>query len=341
MKALTLLLTLLALCSCASTKEASVSDTANTFISSLSEDQKKLALMEFDTKERHNWTFLPTKFTKTKMRKGFRIKDMSEEQLKKTFDIVKAITSEAGFNKSIAIMEYETIMSILEKNPVMRDSKKYFISIFGTTAKEGRWALRYEGHHLCLNFTIEDDEIISATPLFLGVNPGRVIDNAGTNHKVGTRLLAVQEDLGFELIKSFSAEQKKAAVVSKGNPETMRSYDAAPVPMKKAGVAVKNFTKEQKAIFKKLLYTFTQTVEKGFAQESNYELDAEMEKMYFSWYGNTEDVKIPHSFIIDGPVSYIRFSNWATDSLKTKANHIHSLWRNRVKDFGYKIEMSK
>jgi hypothetical protein len=335
-----MLLSVLFLCSCAAPKEDSLAKEANEFIGTLSDAEKKKTLYSIDDEERHNWSFLPGKFLKKKKRFGFRIKDMTPEQREKTFDIVKAVTSKVGFDRVMVIMEYETIMRVLEKNPEMRDSDKYFITLFGTPGP-GRWALRYEGHHLCLNFTIEDGEIISATPFFFGVNPGRVINNGGTKHPVGFRLLEKQDDLGLKLLQSFSAEQKKAAIVSTGNPKGMRSYEASPIPMKKSGIAVKNLTMEQKAIFRKILHTFTENAENGFATESNLEFETEIEKMYFSWYGNTDDFKKPHSFIIDGPVSYIRFSCWAKDSLKTEANHIHMLWRSRVKDFGYNLPKSK
>jgi hypothetical protein len=337
MKVLSLILVLAFVCSCAIQKSSSIADPANKFIASLSEAEKKVTLIDYNDKERHNWTFLPTRFLPSKSRRGFEIKHMSDAQLQMCFDVLGTITSKVGYERAMVIMEYETIMRILEKNPGMRDSKRYFLSLFGTPGT-GRWGIRYEGHHLCLNFVIEDDEILSATPFFFGVNPATVIKNGGTKHKVGTRLLAKQEDLAFKLITSFSAEQKKAAVVSEGNPKSMRSYEASPLPMKKAGIAVKNLTKEQKETFKMLLHTFTENAESSFAAESNFEFEAEMDKMYLSWYGNTMDLKIPHSFIIDGPVTFIRFSNWATDSLKTKANHLHSLWRNRAKDFAYKIE---
>jgi hypothetical protein len=311
--------------------KTNAADTANALIVTMNSDQKKLAVMDYNSKDRHNWHFFPLE-----TRKGFMIKDMSVAQRELTVNLLGQVLSKVGLERALAVMDLEKVLKALENNSPKRDSEKYYLTLFGTP-NQGLWGISYEGHHLSLNFVIDGDELVSATPLFYGINPAKVIKNGGTGAIVGSRLLNKQEDLALKFFNSLTAEQKKVALVSTGEPPEMVGYNANPGPMKKEGISVKKFTAEQKNEFTAILHTFTENAEKGFAEESNYEFNAELDDMYFAWYG-TGELDKAHSFRIEGPATFIEFHNYQEDSLKTKANHIHSLWRNRTKDFGYNLK---
>ena len=72
-------------------------------------------------------------------------------------------------------MSLEQILRELEKGsgPV-RDPELYYLTIFGKPEDRGTWGWRIEGHHLSLNFALEDGKIVAATPAFFGSNPGEV-----------------------------------------------------------------------------------------------------------------------------------------------------------------------
>ena len=324
-----LLITAFCLCSCTSVSTSSA-DTANSFIATLNPAQKKLAVMNYDSKERHNWHFFPLK-----TRKGFMVKNMSKQQQTLTLDLLGKLLSKVGLERTLAVMDLETVLYNLENKAAKRDSKKYYLTLFGTPG-QGFWGVSYEGHHLSLNFVINGEELVSATPLMYGVNPAKVVNTGGTKFKLGSRLLAEQEDLAFELFHSLNAEQMKVALVSKGAPPAMKGYNANPGPRQKIGLSTQKLDAKQKALLVKIFHTFTESAEKSFAEESNYEFKTEFDDMYFAWYG-TGKLETAHSFRIEGPETYIIFHNFQEDSLGN-VNHIHSLWRNRTKDFGYNIK---
>ena len=76
--------------------------------------------------------------------------------------------------------------------------------VFGRPGDD-RWAWRFEGHHLSVTMTVVDG-VVSPAPMFLGANPARV-DLAG---RPVLRPLAVEEDMGRELLLALSPERPRA-----------------------------------------------------------------------------------------------------------------------------------
>src|SRR5262249_49813701 len=119
--------------------------------------------------------------------------------------------SRSGAIKATTIMSLEAILKELEqgRGPV-RDPELYFLSIFGTPSNKSRWGWRVEGHHLSLNFVIDDAKITSATPTFFGANPAEIRQGP----RQGLRTLALIEDTALRLLQAFDTDQQKVAVVS-------------------------------------------------------------------------------------------------------------------------------
>ena len=94
--------------------------------------------------------------------------------------------------------------------PRGRDPLLYFVRFFGSPSSTGTWSWRLGGHHLSLNFTIIDGVLSGATPLFFGADPA----SAPLLGPHPLRPLAGVEDLGRELTRSLSDEQRGLAIVS-------------------------------------------------------------------------------------------------------------------------------
>src|SRR5436309_5857504 len=182
---------------------------AEKFLDSLDKEKREKATFAFDDKERTNWAFTPQQDKeKRPTRKGLPLVEMSEEQKKAAFDLLRAGTSPEGAKKATTIMSLENILHDLEKNGAMvRNPGWYFFTVFGPPSKTGKWGWRVEGHHLALNFVIDGGKVASATPAFFGANPAVVHDGS----RKGLRTLPEAEDLAKELFKSLDDDQKKAA----------------------------------------------------------------------------------------------------------------------------------
>src|SRR5262249_39923498 len=231
-----------------------MADAAQKFLDSLTAEQKAKATFTFDDKERTNWIFVPVQDKDRKPgRKGLRLEEMTEDQKKTVLELLKTGTSESGFKQAVTIMSLEAVLHDLEKNGAMvRNPGWYFISIFGTPAKTGKWGWRIEGHHMSLNFTVADGKVQSATPAFFGANPAE----CKLGDRKGERVLPEIEDLARELVKSLDDEQKKAALQPKhfGEPTDKSVSEKVGRPV---GLAATKMSAEQKATLTKLLKAYT------------------------------------------------------------------------------------
>ena len=63
-----------------------------------------------------------------------------------------------------------------------------------------------KGHHVSLNFTVVNRELISPNPSFFGSNPAEVPEG----EKKGLRVLSAEEDMARQLLGSLNATQKRS-----------------------------------------------------------------------------------------------------------------------------------
>ena len=152
---------------------------ASKFLATLSGESKARAVFAFDDPERLNWHYIPLEDKKTgkSTRKGLPLEAMTPEQRSAAMDLVKAGTSESAFAKATNIFDFENMLREQEKGTEWtRNAGWYFVSVFGTPSADGRWGWKIEGHHVALNFVVDHDKVISATPAFFGTNPAEVKD---------------------------------------------------------------------------------------------------------------------------------------------------------------------
>src|SRR5262245_53248110 len=186
---------------------------AQKFVESLTPEQKKIALFDFDNAERTNWHFVPLQDKDKKpTRKGLRLQEMNAKQKELALALVAAGTSETGNKQATTIMSLESILKVLEKNGAnVRDPEWYFFTIFGTPGKTGKWGWRVEGHHLSINYTLEGSQVVTETPFFFGANPATV----KSGPKQGMKVLGPAQELAARLFDSLDAAQKKVAEQAK------------------------------------------------------------------------------------------------------------------------------
>jgi hypothetical protein len=296
---------------------------AERFLVSLSKDQVAKATYSFDAPERLDWHFIP------RPRKGLPIKELSSEQRALAFGLIQSGTAASGFLKVTTIMSLEAILRELEKGsgPV-RDPELYFLTIFGTPTNRGRWGWRVEGHHLSLNFVLEDGEIISATPAFFGSNPAEVRQGP----RQGLRTLADRDDRALRLLQALDDTQKKAAIYSSEAPREIRDVNpphAQPVTDPAVGVAYADMTGDQRTMLRALFESYAQDMTEEVASAWLGEIRrAGFGSIKFTWAGPADRSR-PHAYRVQGPTFLIEFNN-----TQNGANHIHSVWRNMLGDFG-------
>jgi len=189
---------------------ARMAEAANDLLAGLDAEQRAAATWPAGDEERRRWFYTPTDHG------GLGLDEMDGIQQRLTHRLVATGLSTPGYVTTSTIMGLENVLDHTEGwtqrfgRPRGRDPQQYRIAVFGRPGPTGPWGWRLGGHHVSINVTLHDGSVVAMTPLFLGADPA-------SSPLLGPhplRPLAGAEDLGRELVRSLSAEQRPRAVLS-------------------------------------------------------------------------------------------------------------------------------
>jgi Protein of unknown function (DUF3500) len=317
----------------------SMAEAATKFLATLSTDQRAKAAIAYDDKQRTDWHFIPKP---DGAREGLRVRDMDPEQRKAAHALLKTALSEAGYTKATKIMELEGLLNELEKSKggkQIRDTERYFFTVYGAPTPEAKWAFSVEGHHLSLNFVVEKGRVASTTPSAFGANPAIVMNENVPSIRKGTRVLAKEETLGIDLYNSLTADQKKEAVIADKLPGEVRAA-GAPQPATDApkGILAEKLSGQQRGILQSLIDEYANSFPPDVAKDRLEAVKKDgPDKIYFGWSGSEKQGQGRY-YCVQGPSFQIEFINVQPDSAGNPANHIHSVWRDMRGDFAIPLK---
>jgi len=298
---------------------------ASVFLQTLSENQRAKIQFGFNEEERYNWHYIP------KSRKGLTLNEMTGQQSKDAFALLRTVLSDTGFNKANSIIQLENVLREVESrssSDTYRDPGNYFFSIFGNPATDAIWGWRLEGHHLSFNFSSKDNRLVSGTPSFLGSNPAVVLSGS----EKGKYILKDEADLGFALLHSLNKEQKDKAIISNEAPgEILTAASRHAMINDPKGILYSELESPQQKIFLQLLSIYIHRYTRSFADVMMKEIEeAGLNNLRFAWAGDQQPgVGHPHYYRIQGPTIIIEY-----DNTQNNANHIHTVIRDLKNDFG-------
>jgi hypothetical protein len=286
---------------------------ARSFLDSLPDSTRSKGAFDFHDQLRTEWKFVPA------LRRGISLKDLDESDEKRAFELLASSLSEVGFKKVEGIRSLEAVLFELEgKNPV-RDKELYVFTFFGEPSAKGVWGYRYEGHHVSLNFTYRDGQLISSTPQFLGTNPAKTA--------AGISVLSKEQDLAFSLLHALSPSQTKLAVISDVAPlDIVTSAERKVAALPESGISGKDLTTSQRKALTALIQAHAEVQNKW--EQARRMTSIRLNETRFSWLGSAEPGK-GHYYRIQSPTFLIEYDNTQND-----ANHIHTVWRDFSGDFG-------
>jgi len=310
----------------ANAQGSSLAAKANEFLSLLNDDQVKKARYEFDDEERHNWHFVPRE------RNGLSFNDMNEKQRQAAHALLKGSLSDQGYQKATNIMALENILREVENRPAddkYRDPLNYYITIFGNPDGKNVWGWRLEGHHVSINFSSADNQIVSSTPTFWGSNPAIVRSGRHT----GRQILKQETDLGFTLVNSLNTNQLKEAVISTTAPADIITGNQRKAELQDPkGLPYTSLTSDQKKLFMQLLNVYVKNYQLGFSKRLMEKIEkAGIDNLSFAWAGSLQP-GAGHYYRIQGPMLLIEY-----DNTQNNANHVHTVVRDLTNDFAEDI----
>jgi len=287
-------------------------------------DQKPKLMYKYEDPERLNWHFIP------RDRNGIVLWDLYGETRQAAENLVKVGLSAVGHAKVLEIRSLEEVLYLFEGGEEdyrrnRRHPHKYHITIFGTPAATGLWGWRFEGHHLSLNFSIQDGMVVSSTPEMYGANPALI--DAGPGRSL--RILAAREDLGRQILKACDDDQKKQMWISETAPDDIRGGGVAqPVIDAAVGLRYGDMSPEPQKLMKSLLGEYLSGMPAQVVKDRLKAMQKSgMDEVRMAWWGDSELNK-RHHYVIQGSSFIIEYNNTQND-----ANHIHALWRNVGGDF--------
>lgn len=287
-------------------------------------DQKQKLMYKYDDPERLNWHFIP------KDRNGIVLWDLNGEPREAAEQLVKAGLSAAGHAKVLQVRSLEEVLYLFEGGEEdyrrnRRHPHKYHITFFGTPAATGLWGWRFEGHHLSLNFSIQDGVVVSSTPEMFGANPALI--DAGPGRQL--RILAGREDIARQILKACSDNQKKKMWISETAPDDIRGGGVAqPIVDGAVGLRYAEMSPEQQKLFKDLMGEYLSAMPAQVVRDRMKAIEKSgMDDIRMGWWGDSE-VNKRHHYVIQGASFIIEYNNTQND-----ANHVHAIWRNVDGDF--------
>lgn len=302
---------------------APYADAVNTLIESIGDDALvKKAMAPFASEDREAWHFFP------KERNGLHLSDLDEEGRAAVLAMLKQVLSDSGYTLAEQIRSLESVLADIEgaganfdRNPLL-----YVVSIYGQPDAENPWGLRYEGHHLSLNWTFAGGKVISSSPEFLGSNPAVVLSGP----KKGLATLGDRKKLALDLLNSLDEKQRGAAILGDRAPrDIVTGADRVAAIEGNDGLKARDLSVEQKGLLRQLVAAYLAT-QRDEAKQARIESinKGDTEEVTFSWMGS-EDGSGGHYYRIQGPTFVAEYANTQND-----ANHIHTIWRDFEGDFG-------
>jgi hypothetical protein len=330
---------------------------AAAFLDALDEAQRARASFAFDEEvERTSWAYFP------RDHHGLPLLDMTPKQQKAAHRLLAGGLSLPAYAKTCAIMALESVLNDIEgrRGDRVRDPGRYFLSLFGVPG-DAAWGWRFEGHHVCLNFTCAGERIVSATPLFLGANPAEVA-HAGTPV---LRPCGEEEDAARSLIDMLDASQRASSVISTVAPpdfvltnmprvpERARAGELLPreemvrrnmEPAWRAfephadsvafalerplGIAASALNERQRAALSALVDVYLDRLPEPMASYERQRAAGNLERLHFAWAGSLAR-REGHYYRLQGGTFLVEY-----DNTQDGANHIHAVWRDAASDFG-------
>ena len=299
------------------TVPADMAESAAQFLRALDPEKKTQASFAYDVDERYNFHYIPRE------RKGVPLKNLTPAERKLASSLLASGVSAHGMRRALDIMYLDQVLFEKEKNPI-RDADLYYITVFGEPAVGKTWGWRVEGHHLSLNFTVRGDGVVSSSPSFWGANPAHVLDGP----QKGMRVLAEEELMGRALLQSLDG--RDVVLIEDEAPSDIVTRVTRKVDIgAPAGLPASSMSREGRDALRTLIGLYAQRLRPELAEAELAKVDdAGLENVHFAWAGGSEPGE-PHYYRIHGPTFLIEYDNTQND-----ANHIHTVWRDPVGDWG-------
>ncbi|MGL4490273.1 MAG: DUF3500 domain-containing protein, partial [Rhizobiaceae bacterium] len=168
--------------------------------------------------------------------------------------LLSAVLSPRGLEKARDVMYLQQVLIDMGSSASQRHPERYSLAFFGTPDPEGRWAMRLEGHHLSLTFSVENDELTGITPSSFSVNPNRVTSGV----RQGLTTLKREDDLARKLAADLTDTQRKSAFFMETPFSNIRATAGNEAPFStREGIPIADLSAGQIDLLKEIVDAYT------------------------------------------------------------------------------------
>jgi hypothetical protein len=253
-----------------------------------------------------------------------------------------------------------------------RDATRYYLRIFGEPGSP-TWSWRFGGHHVSVHHTILDSELRAFTPCFFGADPAvspllgphtlrplaacedlafellgslseeqkasAVLSPAPPVDLVGANRTLLRDGdgplhLNHIWRSQFTGEVHDTLNRMQATEEakiglTAQHVDALRYTTQPKGLAAAQMSPAQQQILKALLETYIRRMPDAVAEQQLKKITGDaFAALHLAWAGSQAPGRA-HYYRLQGHRLLIEYDNTTRDS-----NHVHSVWRDPVGDFG-------
>ena len=287
---------------------------ARVFLAGLTPAQRNRASAPISAPDRVRWSYLPG------TRPGLRMAELDDESRRNLDAFLATALGSKGLSRAERIRSTEPAEE--RGGGVVMGPEEFRIRFFGIEGDDlpPAWSWRFEGHHLSLHQTIVGDDIVSATPIFLGsvVREDDKGEPLGTEDRRAKRILEslTEEDRGKAMDPRRMPGDLRTAML----PEDRWSFEGG-VSLARAGEQGRRLAD---AIVGDLL-AMQPPVAVEFLRRTWAATPSK--DIVFAWCGN-RDRSRPHQWRLISPTIVVEFSHSGGD-----VEHGHLVLRTRSGEF--------
>ncbi|MFM2359026.1 MAG: hypothetical protein RLY16_1019 [Bacteroidota bacterium] len=297
------------------------------FKASLSSSQIATLELAYTFANIKTWSNLPAGMS---ARKGLRLGDLTTDQVA----LAKAIIKE--MSGTSANEGYEEVQQLFLADDYLYangggstyGSGNYYLAFFGTPAATGTFEIMMTGHHKTVANTYKDGALIAATPHFAATEPVSWT-TSGTTYTP----ISQERDAFAAILAGLNSTQLAAAKSASSFSDLLLGPNANwSFPTTSTGLLCSGLTTAQKTLVINAIKTYVNDVDDANAANILATYTAELDNTYIL-YSGTEAMSTRNDYFrIDGPHVWIEFS--VQNGVILSGVHYHSVWRDRVNDYG-------
>jgi len=313
---------------------AAMTDAAQALLSLLTEAQRKASRFTADSKTWRRWQNTENFFEDY----GLRLEEISDAQREAVLAVLRASLSAKGFQMARDVMRLNCFLGDLVGGPAILGEWSYNFCLFGTPSLSEPWGWQLFGHHLSLNCMVIGGQMV-LTPTFWGAEPS----HADVGPFAGTTLFEDEERAGLTLMRSFSPEQQRRAIVAHSMvggdlPPGRRHFadnlhlagahqDNRIIPYE--GITAADMSAVQRRNLLDLIGRYIAPLPEGPEKQRMAEIEQHMNETHFCWIGGfAEDSTFYYR--VQSPVVLIEFDHhigvFLTNAEPAKF-HVHTIVR--------------